>query len=124
MTQDRKKAILYLSATLILGILIGVLVPAFFGRFRERNRQPRGGDLAGIIQKVIKPDSVQSGKIRPIIEQTSTHIDVLQNGCNREMDSILYSLRTQLQPFLTTDQLSQLNNFFSKSRGRGKEKRR
>jgi|SRR6267378_1910909 len=124
MTQDRKKAILYLSSTLIIGILIGVLVPAFFGRFRERRGQPRGSDLAGIIQKVIKPDSVQSNKIRPIIEQASTHIDVLQNGCNQGMDSIMYSLRTQLQPFLTTDQLGHLNNFLSKGRGRGKEQQR
>jgi hypothetical protein len=122
MTQDRKRAILYLSATLIIGILIGVLVPAFFGRFRERRGQPRGSDLAGIIQKVIKPDSVQSGKIRPIIQQTSTHIDVLQNGCNREMDSIMYSLRTQLQPFLRPDQFDQLNNFLSKGRRGGKGK--
>ena len=119
MTAERKKAVMYLSLAFITGILIGALVPGFFGRFRDRSGQfhegPQGG-LVHILYRVFKPDSIQSAKIRPIIEQTSDHIDVLQNGCNQEVKSVMDSLRLGLQPLLTADQLGQLDNFLSKGK--------
>ena len=122
MTAGRKKAILYLVLTLILGILIGAMVPGFFGRFRrnERTRDRTGGGLTHIIYRVVKPDSSQSAKIRPILDQTSARIDILQNGCNQEVKNLMDSLRTQLQPMLKAEQLTKLEEFLNKGKERWK----
>ena len=87
MTNERKKAVLYLVLTLVFGILIGALIPGFFGRFHEggRMRDQRGGGLTHIISRVVKPDSVQATRIKPIIAQTASRIEGLQNGCNQEV---------------------------------------
>ena len=125
MTAERKKAVLYLSLALIIGILIGALVPGFFGRFRDRGRQSQrgqGGGLVHILYQIVKPDSIQLAKIKPLIEQTSVRIDYLQNGCNQEVRSMMDSLRLGLQPLLTADQLGQLDNFLSKGKERWKRR--
>ena len=123
MTNERKKAVLYLVLTLVFGILIGALIPGFFGRFHEgggRMRDQRGGGLTHIISRVVKPDSVQATRIKPIIAQTASRIEGLQNGCNQEVKNVMDSLRLQLQPLLTTAQLNKLDEFLTKGKDRWK----
>ena len=123
MTNERKKAVLYLVITLVLGILIGTLVPGFFGRFRDRGgrmRDQRGGGLTHIISRVVKPDSAQAARIKPIVAQTASRIEVLQIGCNQEVKSVMDSLRLQLQPILTKNQLNEFDEFLTKGKDRWK----
>ena len=118
MTPGRKKAILYLILTLILGILLGSLVPGFFGRFRKSDRahDRRRGGLTHLIYRVVRPDSSQAAKIKPMIDQTSGRIDELQNGCNHEVNNLMDSLRIQLQPILSAEQLTKLEGFLNKGK--------
>jgi len=105
MTTDRKKAILFLSLTLLLGILIGSLIPAFYGRFRHREaREMRFSDgrensskdnragmsrqdrFSHMIMRVVKPDSDQAKQIKPLMEATALKIEALEKGSNERME--------------------------------------
>ena len=119
MTTDRKKAALYLGVTLIAGMLLGALILGAFGRFRERGRSSHEGKKGGLshfIERAVKPSAEQSAKIKPLAEKASARIEVLQGGCNAEIKTVLDSLRTQLQPILSKDQLEEFDEYLQKGR--------
>ena len=132
MTTDRKKAILFLSLTFIIGILIGSLIPAFYGRFRHRDaremhgrdnkmERPEGNKREWLTRKIIqivKPDSAQVKEIRPITMQAATQIGELEKNSNEKMIVIMDSLKLKLQPVLTAEQNQRLEDFSSKARQR------
>ena len=140
MTTDKKKAALYLSITLIIGILIGSLIPAFYGRFRHREgkdmrdgREMRGGKdnkqfgnkqewLTNRIIRIVKPDSSQVKEIRPLTSQAAAQIGELEKGSNERMSAIMDSLNTKLRPILNDEQNKRLDEFSSKARQRWKKR--
>ena len=87
MTSERRKSILILCATLLVGILIGLLVPGFFHKYDGR-RHGRGGReitnerkkewFASTIYKIVKPDSAQVKQIKPITEWASQQIEAIE----------------------------------------------
>ncbi len=140
MTTDRKKAILYLSITLIIGIFIGSLIPAFYGRFRHREwkdtgdgKEMRGGKdnrqfgnkqewLTKTIIRIVKPDSAQAKEIRPLTAQAATQLGELEKGSNERMSAIMDSLKSKLRPILNDEQNKRLEEFSSKARQRLKKR--
>ncbi len=140
MTTDRKKAILYLSITLIIGIFIGSLIPAFYGRFRHREwkdtrdgKEMHGGKdnkqfgnkqewLTKTIIKVVQPDSAQAKEIRPLTAQAAAELGELEKGSNERMSAIMDSLKLKLRPILTEEQNKNLEEFSSKARQRLKKR--
>ena len=131
MTAERRKALIYLTITLIIGIFIGSLVPALFGRMRrdgwkERGKMEQKGERrpdrrAGfekMIYKITKPDSSQIGRIRPILQETSTKIEALEKGSNARMTSIMDSMKIKLQPVLTSEQMKNLEDFSQRTRSK------
>ncbi|CAN5340453.1 hypothetical protein BH09BAC3_BH09BAC3_07670 [soil metagenome] len=140
MTTDRKKAIFFLSLTLVVGILIGSLVPAFYGKIRHGsmkqwkdngNRTERGGRENGphgsrqewlmhAIVRVVKPDSDQIKSIRPITKASTEQIGALEKRSNESMIMIMDSLKVKLKPILTDDQNKKLEEFSTKARSRWK----
>jgi hypothetical protein len=140
MTTDRRKAILFLSLTLVIGIVIGSLIPAVYGRFYhrhdrgdgkewndKRDGKRGGGDrkqwLMHTIVRVVKPDSDQVKAIRPLTEQATDRIRGLEKNSNERMESIFDSLHLQLKPILTEEQNKKLEEFSTKARARWKERR-
>lgn len=129
MTSERKKAIATLSATLIVGILIGILVPGFVGRFREHSRhsivengRDRNGDekktwFAHTIYKIVQPDSAQLQKIKPITTWASQRVAQIENTSNQELSKVMDSVKIQLKPILTPEQLNRLDSFSERAKG-------
>lgn len=128
MTSERKKAIATLTATLIVGILIGVLVPGFVGRFREGRRHPmnergrgRGDDkkawFAHTIYKIVRPDSAQAQKIKPITEWASQEIEQVENTSNQQLIRIMDSVKVQLKPIISEEQIKRLDGFSERAKG-------
>lgn len=131
MTSERKKAIATLSITLIVGIFIGILVPGFVGRFREGGRHPiseqgrgrgRGGEdkkawFAHTIYKVVQPDSAQAQKIKPITEWASQQVEQVESTSNQQLIKIMDSVKIQLKPIITEDQLKRLDGFSERAKG-------
>ena len=135
MTTDKKKAIFYLSIALIIGIFIGTLIPAFFGRMRHREWRDRKGTpdskkewvsrherFTHMIVKLVQSDSVQAQQIKPFVEAAATKMDELEKGSNARMGSIMDSLKLQLKPILSDEQLKRLNDFTGRAHERWKRK--
>ena len=139
MTTDRKKAILYLSITLIIGIFIGSLIPAFYGRFRHREgkdmrdgKEMHGGRdrqfgnkqewLTKTIIRIVQPDSAQAKEIRPLTARAATQLGELEKGSNERMSAIMDSLKSKLRPILNDEQNKRLEEFSSKARQRLKKR--
>jgi regulator of extracellular matrix RemA (YlzA/DUF370 family) len=130
MTSERRKSILILCATLIVGILIGLLVPGFFHKYQGGRQHGRGGRdmgnerkkewFASTIFRVVKPDSAQAKQIKPIADWASQQIEAVENSSNSQMSAILDSVKVQLKPILTEEQQQRLTEFHEKADGRWK----
>ncbi len=121
MTSERKKSIFILSATLVAGILLGLLIPGFFDKWERRGK---AGDrlgardfdhkrewFGGTMNRILQPDSLQARQIRPVIEWAAVEIDSLEALANQRMTVILDSVKIQLKPILTPDQQRRLDGF-------------
>ena len=129
MTTERRKAMLFLILTLAVGILIGALVPGFFGRMRRDGRKTmsqteqrgdRGGSRRTGFQKMIyriaQVDSSQRQQIQPILDEASGKIESLEKISNGRMTEIMDSMKLKLKPMLRDDQYKRLEDFSSKRR--------
>ena len=130
MTSERRKSILILVATLVVGILIGLLVPGFFHKYQGGRQHGRGGRdmsnerkkewFAGTIYRVVKPDSTQVEQIKPITDWASQQIEAIETSSNAQMSAVLDSVKTQLKPILNEEQQKRLEDFDARARGRWK----
>jgi hypothetical protein len=118
MTSERKKAIAIISATLIVGVLIGVLATGMFARHHYHGRKDFGNEYRGMrsrfaekIYKTTRADSAQIKQMQPIVDQTMTHIDTLQRKTEKEVKALMDSMIIQLKPFLKAEQLTALEKF-------------
>lgn len=124
MTSERKRAIVVISATLIVGILIGVLTTGMFARHHyHSSRKDLGKEHRGmrkgfteLIYKITQADSLQRKQMQPIVEQTMVSIDTLQQKTDSEVKALLNSMVINLKPLLKADQISKLETF-SKNKG-------
>lgn len=132
MTSERRKSILILCATLIVGILIGLLVPGFFHKYQGGKQHGRGGRdmgnerkkewFASTIYRIVKPDSVQAKQIKPIADWATQRIEEIEIFSNARMSAVLDSVKSQLNPILTEEQQQRLTEFHEKANGRWKGK--
>ncbi|MFY8036757.1 MAG: hypothetical protein ACOVMQ_06295 [Cyclobacteriaceae bacterium] len=122
MTLERKKAILVLSATLIVGILIGALSTGMMARqhYRGPQKQYRGnhsGNRNAFVDKIFRvthADSAQAKQMKPVIEKTMIQIDSLENHSRREVKVLLDSMKASLKSILEPAQMEKLNEFTAK----------
>ncbi|MEQ1584607.1 MAG: hypothetical protein ABL895_01915 [Cyclobacteriaceae bacterium] len=125
MTPERKRALLMIGATLIIGILIGVLG---MGLWSKQSR--RGGKSSAtwrqegkevFMQRIIKEanaDSLQAKQMKPLMMETMARIDSLQNETDKNVHAVLGSFEEKLKPILREDQLKKLQEFHRKGRKR------
>lgn len=131
MTLERKKAILVLVATLLVGIAIGALSTGMMARYHYRGpqKQYRGNHsgnrhaFADKIFRITRADSAQAKQMKPVIEKTMTQIDSLESHSRQEAEVLLDSMKLEFKSILKPDQMEKLNEFTSKmghSRHRGR----
>lgn len=122
MTPERKRALITIMTTLVIGILIGALSVGLW------SKQSRGGRPGGRMDKkeafvkrifaVIDADSAQAKQLKPFINETMTQIDSLQKHTDREVMKVIDSLEVKLRPILSEKQMQQLKEFHRKGRER------
>ncbi|HRI78892.1 MAG TPA: hypothetical protein PLR06_05085 [Cyclobacteriaceae bacterium] len=126
MTSERKKAALFLSITLIVGILIGLLVPSFYWRMRrddskqgrdQRNSERKIG-FEKMIYRIVEADPSQKEKIQPILDATSRKIEGLEKASTERMIVIMDSMKLAIKPILKEEQMKKLEEFSQKARAR------
>lgn len=123
MTPERKRALITIMTTLVIGILIGALSVGLWSK-RSHGGRPAGWRLSGkeaFVKKifsVIEADSAQAKQIRPLINETITQIDSLQKHTDKEVTKVIDSLEVKLRPILSEKQMQQLKEFHRKGRER------
>ena len=133
MTSERKKTILILIGVLILGFLSGFLVHGFVFRQQRSHQQERSGQaqmrehkkdwFVGTIHRIVRPDSAQAKQIKPITTRAAAQIDSVERYSNQQLADILDSVKVQLEPILTPEQLQRLNDFDSRAKGHWRGRR-
>ena len=124
MTPERRKAVLTMAATLVIGIVIGVLITGMFARQfyhgrggnkgqKKEMREGRRGTLTDKIFKIVEADSSQKKLIRPILDQTMSRLDEVEEKSNNDAYAQLDSLKVKLQPILSTEQMQRLAKFLA-----------
>jgi hypothetical protein len=131
MTKERRTTVLILIGTLLVGVFIGLLVPGLFHKYRTGNRERGGSErfdgpkpewFAHTINRIVRPDSIQAKKVKPITDWASQQIEVVEVSSNARMSEILDSVKTQLNPILSEEQQKRLAEFQGKAQGRWKGK--
>src|SRR6478736_9390816 len=99
MTNERRKALLTLAGTLIIGILLGLLLPGLFHKMKGRNsagygREKTGMDhkrewFTGTINRIVQPDSSQANRIAPITKWAAAKIDSIETSSNNGLAAVL-----------------------------------
>jgi len=124
MTPERKRALITILTTLVIGILIGALGVGLWSKQTQRIRSSASWRKDGkdaFVKKiftVVEADSAQTKKIRPLINETMAEIDSLQKLTDREVVKVVDSLEMKLKPILTEKQMRQLKEFHRKVRER------
>jgi hypothetical protein len=130
MTSERRKSIIILIITLVIGILLGLLVPGFFhklsdrGFHGDRSRAHKRDWFIGTINHILQPDSTQAKQIKPITTWAAKRIDFIESSANEQMANVLDSVKIKLKPILTTDQQKRLDAFDTKAKGNWNNGRR
>jgi hypothetical protein len=115
MTTERKRALLIISITLVIGVLLGALSVSLVGR--EVRKQPQSWKYEGreaFIQRILEvadanPD--QARQMRPLLEETMDKIDSLQEQTGIQVKTLIDSFEVKLKPILSEEQLNQLREF-------------
>lgn len=123
MKPERKKALLMIGATLIIGILIGALGVGLWGKQSRRagkssaNWRQEGKEI--FMQRIIKEanaDSLQAKQMKPLMIETMARIDSLQAVTDKEVHAVVDSFEEKLKPILREDQLKKLQEFHRRGR--------
>jgi hypothetical protein len=120
MTPERKRTVMLMIATIIIGILIGALGVGFLNKStRVQPRAWRKDGKEGFIQKIITvvgADSTQAEQIRPHILETISRIDSLQKQTESQVRVLVDSFEIKLKPILREKQMEELRQFHRRGR--------
>ncbi len=123
MTTDRKRALLMITITLIIGILIGALGVGLWGKQTRRGGKPsangRQDGKEAFMQRILKEanaDSLQAKQMRPLMIETMARIDSLQMETDNKVRSVINSFEEDIKPILREDQLKKLQEFHRRGR--------
>ena len=128
MTPERKKALLLISATFIVGVLIGALGMGLI--IKQMHKPSASSQLdrkEAVIQKivdVVEASPSLAGQMRPYILDTIAQIDSLQEHTNQEVDAALIKFQENMKPMLNEQQLEKLREFHRKTTERRAQERK
>jgi hypothetical protein len=122
MKPERKRALISISITLVIGILIGALTVGLLGRNaqgRQRADWKKEGreKFVEMILNVAEADAEQAKQIRPLIYEAMDKVDSLQKKTDHDVESVIDGFELKLTPILSQKQMEQLQQFHRRGRG-------
>src|SRR3954470_21458748 len=123
MTKERMKSIGVLVATLVIGVLLGLLIPGFYHKARGRNEQQgnRGSHeyanekrhdwFEQKLTHILGADSTQRDKIKPIATWAAARLESIETSAKLNASHVLDSMKVQLRPIVTDEQMQKLEAF-------------
>lgn len=130
MTSERKRAILIVILTLLVGIIIGSLATGMMARqhyngSRNELRNNRSENQMGFLKKIITvtdADKEQETTMKPILERTIGRLDSLQENSSRKAQEQMDAMLLELEPILRKDQLEKLKEFGERIKSHGRHR--
>ena len=116
----RTKSVLILTATLVLGMVLGALL---FGsvqrhRFRHALSLARPQHFTADLERVLQPrDDAEAQAIGAILDRFNTHMRNDRQQRSDAMRAGLDSLESQLAPILSEDQRTRLRQHLTQHKG-------
>jgi hypothetical protein len=125
--EVKTKSYLILAATLILGIIIGVVGSGMFRNYifekrMEKYRSPHG--FIEHMEKIIQPDITQKVVLREKLESQQQKFMELSMQFHAKMDSLNIEFKKDLDGILTEEQQERLANSFERFKSRFKERKK
>ena len=116
-----------LILTLIIGMVLGAVIHGSYmkNRFRKsvsRMRTPEG--FVKRYEKIIEPNDSQKEDVEKILLKTYDKLQQLYRSPTNQFESIMDSLRLELQPILTAEQNEKLTQYFEEAKKRSRDHRR
>lgn len=125
MTTERKRALITIIATLVIGILIGALGVGLWSKQSRGGRSSSGQNGKEFFVKkiltVVEADSSQAKQLKPLIQETVAQIDLLQMRADEEMKRVINSFEGKAQTILSEKQMQQLKEFHQRGRERNRK---
>ena len=123
MTSERKRALLMIGVTLIVGILIGALSVGLWTNQSRRGGKPsaswRVEGKEKFMQRILKEanaDSIQARQMKPLMLETMERIDSLQTETDKKVHAVVDDFEENLKTVLREDQLKKLQEFHRRNR--------
>jgi hypothetical protein len=109
----RTKTILVIIATLIIGMVLGVLMGGpimrhHFERPPKFTQPERSKHFVTLFERLIQPRDTQREAVVEILNKYSKRIEGLDSRHRLEMQALFDSMQTELSPILTEEQKAQL----------------
>jgi len=114
--QIQIKSTIIIITVLLLGILLGSLSVRFFihQRISDFQGMHKKAGFVHFMERVIDPDKAQAEEVRKILQTHFDHFSQLGERHRREVKALMDSLKTELEPYLTPDQLERLARHFER----------
>lgn len=77
----------------------------------HRGSSYRNGTLADKVYYITQADSIQTKKMKPIVDKASNRLKALRDDFEKKEKSVLDSLNQKLKPMLKDDQKKRLDDF-------------
>ena len=120
--SPRTKSIALLVTTLLLGIVLGAVLNAWWAhdRFERLRRLRTPGGFEQIVTRALDPTSPeQRREIEAVVGPTAQRLDSLRGRHWGEVRRLVDSMRVELEPILTEQQMERLTRRIRMHRHRG-----
>ena len=120
--RPQLRAALWLSATLLVGVLLGMVLNGALLQRRDRAAHPDGGPQGFVAQmeRVIQPhDDAQRNQLRPYLLHTDSLNRSTVDGARQSMNASMDSLRKSIAPLLNDEQRQRMVDAGGPNGGRG-----
>ena len=111
--SPRTKSIALLVATLLLGIVLGAVLNAWWAheRFERIRRLRTAGGFEQMVLRTVEPQSPeQREEIEQVVMGAAERLDSLRARHWGELRSVIDSMRVELEPVLTDEQMQALSD--------------
>lgn len=114
----RTKAVIAVTATLIIGFILGMLTSAQIRQVKLRNMRSFvvGREFSHMMMEVIQPDDEQRVQIEEVIRNYNRTTRGMQMKFREEFDSVSAAFKKDIDTLLTREQLDRVHAMDARNR--------
>ncbi|MEP6765070.1 MAG: hypothetical protein ABJB66_12195 [Gemmatimonadaceae bacterium] len=124
MMRPQLRAALWLSATFVVGIALGMVLNGFLAHRGDRPAPPPNGQLGFVaeMERAIQPhDDAQRNQLHPFLTAADSMNRSIVDGARQSMGAAMDSLRARIGPLLDDEQRKRIAEIGAPMRGGGRD---